>query len=83
MNSSDDIQQGIFLEIMNKKRRKIPTYSKKSSICNVLLERYRDFHKIHKKKFKNSSNDDFSMNWNTFKNLNWKQIMGIILMQDR
>lgn len=52
-------------------------FSLKSNICNILMDRYGHL------KSKRKQDDDFFMNWDTFKELNWKQIMGIVLVKDR
>jgi len=43
MNGAEDVQAGIYLEIMD--RKLIPrqaTYSLKSKTCDVLMDRYKD-----------------------------------------
>lgn len=79
MNASEDVQAGIYLEIMQRKMQiKAPTYSLKSKACDVLMDRYRDL-----KGKKSRGNEDFCMSLGTFMGLNWKQIMGIVLVKDR
>lgn len=58
---------------------KAPVFSLKSKTCDVLMDRYKDLRA--KKQVKND--EDFSMRLDTFLGLNWKQIMGIILVKDR
>lgn len=49
MNKSQDIQSGIYLEIMKKKIKvKTGSYSK-SKICDVIMDRYQDL-RINKPK---------------------------------
>lgn len=63
---------------MNRKpQKRAPTFSLKSKTCDVLMDRYKDL------KAKKSRNDDFCMGLETFMGLNWKQIMGIVLVKDR
>jgi hypothetical protein len=50
MNASEDVQAGIYLEIMNRKLPvKAPTFSLKSKACDVLMDRYKDL-KVRKPK---------------------------------
>ena len=80
MKTSDDVQTGIYLEIMNRKvqeEQPKPRYSTKSTICHTLMDRYRSLNTGHKRE-----QEDFWMPWETFKCLNWKQIMGIVLVKD-
>lgn len=64
---------------MNRKfANKSATFSLKSKACDVLMDRYKDL-----KHSKPKQNQDFSMSLETFLGLNWKQIMGIILVKDR
>ena len=80
MNSSDDVQAGIYLDIMNRKSGKNipkPKYSMKSNICHTLMDRYGSLNTHHKRE-----SEDFEMSWETFSHLNWKQIMGVILVKD-
>ena len=80
MNSSDDVQAGIYLDIMNRKSGQNipkPKYSTKSNICHTLMDRYGSLNTHHKRE-----NEDFDMSWETFSQLNWKQIMGVVLVKD-
>ena len=64
---------------MNRKpQKRAPTFSLKSKACDVLMDRYKDL-----KAKKSKHNDDFCMGLETFMGLNWKQIMGIVLVKDR
>ena len=79
MNTSEDVQSGIYLDIMSKKGIVAKgRYSVKSSICHTLMDRYRNLNSKRSKE-----NEDFEMSWETFSNLNWKQIIGIILVKDQ
>lgn len=85
MKSSEDIQSGIYLDIMGKSNQKQYTtegrYSSKSKICNTLHSRFGSGHLQEIKSAKDKA--DFEMDWHTFKQLNWKQIMGIVLVKDK
>ena len=83
MRTSSDIQSGIYLEIMDKKLNQFSTAGKvshRSTISNTLHERYKP--KIHKRDNKHYEQNDFEMDYNTFKDLNWKQTLGIMLIKD-
>lgn len=56
---------------------KSASYSVKSKICDVLMDRYSDLRIVRPKE------EDFVMGLETFMGLNWKQIMGIVLVKDR
>lgn len=84
MNSTSDVQSGIYLEIMNKKTNQYSNAGKishRSTINNTLLERYAS--KIHKKGNKHFEENDFEVDWETFRNMNWKQILGVLMMKDK
>jgi hypothetical protein len=83
MNTSEDIQSGIYLEIMDRKKKELSNKGKishRSSISNTLHERYAE--KIHKRDNKHFEENDFEMDFETFKDLNWKQMLGIMLVKD-
>lgn len=54
--------------------------SHRSNISNTLHQRYAP--KIHKRDNKHFEENDFEMDWDTFKELNWKQMVGIMLVKD-
>lgn len=54
-------------------------FSLKSKTCDVLMDRFKDLRLKNKDKLE----EDFSMRLDTFLGLNWKQIMGIVLVKDR
>ena len=85
MKSSEDIQEGIYLDIMSRAQgsqslghRK---YSLRSKISDTLHEKYGSVRAEHSRQVKNKT--DFMMEWETFRELNWKQIMGIVMVKDR
>lgn len=79
MNGIEDVQTGIYLQIMNRKAiNREATYSLKSKTCDILMDRYKDL-----REEKPKASQDFSMSYETFQGLNYKQIMGIVLVKDR
>ena len=57
MNTSEDVQTGIYLDIMSKKTQDAipkPKYSTKSNICHTLMDRYGSLNTHHKRE-----NEDF------------------------
>lgn len=84
MNSSEDIQSGIFLDIMLRPKKKYShggRHSIKSSICDTLIRKFGSIQADGARAGQEKT--DFDMDWDTFKQLNWKQIMGIILVRDK
>lgn len=82
MKSSEDIQEGIYLDVMSKTEKKpIERYSLKSKISEVLHTKFGTMQQVRERNQKNRV--DFQMDWSTFKELNWKQIMGILMVKDK
>lgn len=67
MNSSEDIQEGIYLDIMDRSIKKKYSaegkHSTKSKICDILISKYGSKH-VHNS---NKAKMDFEMDWKTFK----------------
>lgn len=81
MNSSEDIQQGIYLDLVTKHKPKsslmapqLKQSGKGSMIYDILLKSYNE---RKKKEF----DFDFVIEWETFKRFNWRQMLGVLLMR--
>ena len=89
MKSSEDIQSGIYLDIMGRRREystegRYSTGGKASGKSKISDTLHRVFGSNQQLRVRNERNKaDFEMDWATFKELNWKQIMGIILVKDK
>lgn len=83
MKSSEDIQSGIYLDIMSRPKNYSSEgrYSMKSKISDTLHQKFGSNHQTRLRNERNRA--DFEMDWETFKELNWKQIMGIVLVKDK
>jgi hypothetical protein len=84
MKSSEDIQSGIYLDIMEKTEKKnYATESRysRSKISDTLISKFGSNQTQQARNAKNRA--DFEMDWETFRELNWKQIMGIVLVKDK
>lgn len=84
MKSSEDIQSGIYLDIMERAEKKnYATESRysRSKISDTLISKFGSNQGQQARNAKNRA--DFEMDWETFKELNWKQIMGIVLVKDK
>ena len=69
---------------MPKSLNKLSTAGKishKSNISNTLHERYEK--KISRTNNKHYEEEDFDMGWDTFKELNWKQMLGVVMVKDK
>ena len=53
----------------------------KSKISDTLHQKFGSNHQMRLRNERNRA--DFDIEWETFKELNWKQIMGIVLVKDK
>jgi phosphotransferase system HPr-like phosphotransfer protein len=56
-------------------------YGMKSKISETIHARFSSSHMQHVSSAKSKTN--FEMDWETFRQLNWKQIMGILMVKDK
>ena len=84
MKSSEDIQEGIYLDIMDRSERKVGLGERRYSRSKISETLHAKYGTTQGQQVRNSKGKaDFVMEWETFRELNWKQIMGIVMVKDR